>query len=275
MEECTMSKGKSFVEIFFYALNEDYRFPVLEIFAFLFTLSAFFFVNFPSLTAQGISSEEVIAFGLVNSLAGTPLFILVFFFLKNIAFDLGNELEKGVIQTFFSYPLSRRLLLTAKLLSSLGVAVLLFLGVQIFALFVLTPEIVSSYLSIILVTYIAALTYPLLIAGLALLLAIFLKRGDVAILFGIILYFSFMILGSFIALSPIPANEFDPFRLGFSIINPMTALQYHYQIGVPQFFDEVWTPTFTEALLYIGAGYFLVGIVFAVGYYYFERKLEV
>jgi len=42
-------KGKPFLEVLSSALHEDYRFPILEIFAFLYVLGTFALVNIGSL----------------------------------------------------------------------------------------------------------------------------------------------------------------------------------------------------------------------------------
>jgi len=119
-----MKKGRPFLEIFTYALDEDYRFPILEIFAFLFTLAMFVFVNFN----VGFETGEALTYSLISTLCGfLLLFIFVVLILKNVAYGLGGDLEKGVMQTLFSYPLKRRYILTAKLRSGLGIAGLLFL----------------------------------------------------------------------------------------------------------------------------------------------------
>lgn len=151
-----MGKGNPFLEVFASALNEDYRFPILEVFAFLYALGTFVFANIAGTLGQFATSEDAVAFSLVNSLTGLPVFIFVILILKNIAYGLGSELEKRVTQTFLSYPLKRRLLMTAKLLSSIGVALLLFLGIQVFALFILAPDIVSPHMDTVLLTYLGS-----------------------------------------------------------------------------------------------------------------------
>lgn len=110
-------KGSAFLEIFASTLQQDYRFPILEIFAFLYTLGTFIFVSFGRIS--GVMDERT-AFQLVTSLMGLPMFIFIILIFKNIAYGLGNDLEKGTIQTFFSYPLKRRSILTAKLFQHSG-----------------------------------------------------------------------------------------------------------------------------------------------------------
>ncbi len=101
------------MEVLALSLKEDYRFPVLEIFAFFYTIATIFFVNanLSGMGTQFIKSEECLAFNLVEVLSGLPLFFILVLIVKNIAFGLGNDLEKGTMQTYLMYPLSRKSLL--------------------------------------------------------------------------------------------------------------------------------------------------------------------
>ena len=102
-----MGKGKPFLEVLASAIHEDYRFPFLEIFAFLYALGTFVFASFGvTITSQG-TTNEAIAYTTVNSILNIPMFIFIILVFKNIAYGLGSDLEKGIIQTYFSYPLKR------------------------------------------------------------------------------------------------------------------------------------------------------------------------
>jgi ABC-type transport system involved in multi-copper enzyme maturation permease subunit len=265
-----MGKGKPFLEVFASALHEDYRFPILEIFAFLYALGTFVFASFGSSMGLQAVSNESIAYILTASLLGLPLFIFLILIFKNVAYGLGSDLEKGVIQTYFSYPLKRRGILTAKLLSALGIALILFLAIQISALYVLAPDIVSPYLGTVLLTYAASLSYPLLIAGIMLLVTFFLRRGGLTLIIGIVLYFAMGIISSIVMFVSYATES--PLALQIiSVISPNTVLAQYYSYG--PFGSELWTPTFSEVLLYIGASYVIVAFLFFLGYLYFSRKL--
>ena len=270
-----MGKGRPFLEIFTYALDEDYRFPILEIFAFLFALGTFVFADF-ALHGQ---TGEALAYSLVSTLCGFPLlFIFVILILKNVAYGLGGDLEKGVMQTLFSYPLKRRYILTAKLLSGLGIAVLLFLGIQIFGLFLLAPDVILTYSSTVFLTYAAHLCSPaLLLAGLVLLLTLRLKRGGLALIIGVILFLAGLIFSGEVTYIAY-ATDSDVLLKIWAVINPNLALQaYYYHMGTSGFLfgGETWVPSFSEVLLYLGAGYLIVAVLFIVGYIYFDRRLEI
>ncbi len=271
-----MGKGKPFLEVLSSAIHEDYRFPFLELFAFLYALGTFVFASFgvSITTAQGAASQavattnETIAYGSVSSILSLPLFIFIILIFKNIAYGLGSDLEKGIIQTYFSYPLKRRGILTAKLLSALGVALLLFLGIQISALYILAPDIILPQFGTVLLTYAANLSYPLLIAGIMLLLTLKLRRGGISLVAGIVLYFAMSIVSG-IATVFAWATE-SPLGLQIlSAISPSLALQQHYG-GIFDF----WTPAFSEVLIYTGVSYVIVAFVFFLGYTYFSRRLN-
>lgn len=266
-----MTNGKPFLEVFASALHEDYRFPILEVFAFLYALGTFMFASFGIPFYALARSNEAIAFHLTESLLGIPLFVFVILIFKNIAFGLGNDLEKGTIQTYLLYPLNRRGLLTAKLLSALGVAVTLFLTIQISTLYLLAPDIVSPHLSIVLLTYAAKLSYPLLITGIILLVTLILKRGGLALVTGIILYFAGSIILMLVTSVASATDSFFPLQIA-SVIFPDVALLRYCSTYIPS--PELWTPTFPEVLVFIGASYVIVAFFFVLGYLLFDRKLD-
>ncbi|MEM2087407.1 MAG: ABC transporter permease subunit [Thermoproteota archaeon] len=261
-----MRKNRPFLELFATSLKEDYSLPILEVFAFFFVFGAFIF----TITAmQSIETGEVFAYRLANSLCGMPLFIFIILVLKNISYGIGSDLERGTIQTFLSYPLKRRMILTAKLLSALGVATALFLATQIFALCIVAPEVIPTYLTTVILTYVANLCYPMLISGILLLFVLVLKKGGLALGVGILTYFVVLILSSlafFISGSDIAIKT-------YAVINPSLALQMHYESKSSYY--VVWAPSFSEVMLYIAAGYALVFLVFTIGYTYFQRRLGV
>jgi ABC-type transport system involved in multi-copper enzyme maturation permease subunit len=276
------------MEVLALSLKEDYRFPVLEIFAFFYTIATIFFVNanLSGMGTQFIKSEECLAFNLVEVLSGLPLFFILVLIVKNIAFGLGNDLEKGTMQTYLMYPLSRKSLLLAKLLSSVGVALLLFLGIQIFVLSIVAPYTVLLHMSTVTLTCMAALCYPLFVVGIVLLLTFFVKRGGWALIIGIFMQFMSEMLVT-LALYLSSAMNSNLIIKFFAVINPVIALSQYYRSS-PQHYMQasqeglsgftggaIWSPSFSEASLYLGAGYILVAVIFIFVFYYFERRLEV
>jgi len=229
-----MGKGRPFLEVFTYALDEDYRFPILEIFAFLFALGMFVFANFALYGQTG----EALAYNLVSTLGGfLILFIFVILVLKNVAYGLGSDLEKGVMQTLFSYPLKRRYILTAKLLSGLGVALLLFLGIQIFGLFLLAPDVILTYPSTVFLTYAAQVCSPaLLFSGLVLIFTLRVKRAGLAFVIGFVLFLAGLIISGFVPSIAYRTGSHLPLQI-WAVIDPNSALQTYYSnmgaVGLP------------------------------------------
>lgn len=211
------------------------------------------------------------AYGVVSSLLGIPLFIFIILIFKNIAYGLGNDIEKGIIQTLFSYPLKRRWILSAKLLSALGVALLLFLSIQISALYVLAPDVIAPYLGTVLLTYAASLSFPLLIAGIMLLITLIIRKGSLALVSGIVLYFALGIVQS-LAMFVAFATKSPSVLQIISVFSPNVILGIYYSPGLPLGGSEIWAPTFTEVLLYMGASYMIVAILFLIAYSYFSRR---
>ena len=270
-----MGKGKPFLEVLASAIHEDYRFPFLELFAFLYALGTFALANFTVSVYSQTATNEAVAYAVTSSLIGGSLMVFIILVFKNVAYGLGSELEKGILQTYFSYPLKRRAILTAKLLSGIGVSLLLFLGIQISAFYILAPDIVLPQFGTIVLTYAANLSYPLFISAIMLLLTLKLRRGGIGLVVGIVLYFAMSIVSSlafFVALATKSAIGLQI----ISVISPSYALQYYYGglASVPEFSSVPWTPTLSETMLYVGGSYVIVAALFILGYVYFSRRLN-
>jgi len=270
-----MGKGKPFLEVLASAIHEDFRFPFLELFAFFYALGTFALASFTAILSAQITTNEAVAYSVTNSLISGSLIVFFILILKNVAYGLGSDLEKGIIQTYFSYPLRRRGILTAKLISAIGVSLLLFLGIQISALYILAPDIVLPQFGTVILTYVANLSYPLLIAALMLLMTLKLRRGGIGLVVGIVLYFAMSIVSSlafFVALATKSAIGLQI----ISVISPSYALQYYYGglASVPEFSSVPWTPTLSETMLYVGGSYVIVAALFILGYIYFSRRLN-
>ncbi len=266
-----MTKHTPFLEVLASSVKEDYRFPILEIFAFLYTLATFVFASISGIGEQYVVSKNAVAFGLIYSLTRLTLVILTILMLKNIAYGLGKDLNNGLMQTYLAYPLKRRSFLAAKLFSSLGIALLLFVGIQLVGLFILSPDILSEKIDIVLVSYAGVLGNPLFIVSLALILSLFLKSGSSALLLGMIAYFASGILTLLVQVMAMVTSSSLPLKV-LAVVDPVVALQRHYTGGFP---EELWVPTLNGALMYVGACYALVTLVFIAGFLYFERRLEV
>jgi len=285
-----MGRVRVFLEVLASALNEDFRFPFLEIIAFIHIVGFFIMVHLatgggpggqPGLFFERIhlgEPEEVKVLilngfaGLFNFALASPIFGISI--LKNIAFSFGNDLDSGVVQHVLSYPLKRRLILTAKLLSSIGVPYMLMLGIQVFEVLVLVPAVVSQHIVFLLLVFVASLSFPFLVASLVLILTLRQKRGSRSLFIGIGLYFSaFILMVLLVAIAG--ASSSDITLKMAAIMFPSIALQLHYQSGWDPLILKLWPPSFTEACLYVAAGYALTFLILMTAYRYFDRRLEV
>jgi ABC-type transport system involved in multi-copper enzyme maturation permease subunit len=168
-----------------------------------------------------------------------------------------------------SYPLKRRDILSAKLLSALGVALFLFLGIQMFALFILAPEILRDYFNIILLSYLANFSTVILVGMLVFLLALVLKRGGLAFVAGVIVYFAFGIFGEMVTFVSWAGS--DAALRVYGLVAPNMILDRYY-IGTGSL---SWVPSFSEVLIYLGVSYFAIILVFLLGYVYFDRRFGI
>ena len=267
-------KGRPFLEIFSLALQEDYRFPILEIFAFLYAFGTFILAYSFFQTSMGTMSEQT-AYLMTTTLMGLPLNIFIILIFKNIAYGIGNDLEKATIQTLFSYPLKRASILTAKLLSAILIALLVFFGTQITALYLLAPDIVSGYLSVVLLSYITNLGYALFLTALLLLLTLKTRRGGLSVVFGLILFFAISIVQGVVSVIEYFGGVSWPNQV-LAVINPAIALgRYYASSAVPIMGGStLWVPTFNEVLMYISGCYVVTAVLFLLGYVYFSRRLN-
>lgn len=268
-----MRRCKPFLEILSLALNEDYRFPILEVFAFLCVLATFTFASPGAyFSTEGISGEGI-AYNLTFSALGPSLFAFMILIFKNLAYEFGSDIEKGVIQTYLSYPLKRRSILSAKLLSSIILSLLILLGVQISALYLLAPETISQHFETVLLTYAANLSPMLFISGIILLATLLLRRGGLALVFGIALYFVFSIASSMLMFMALATKSPTTLKL-LSIFYPSTALNLYYGMQAYPGAGEFWTPIFLEVAGYTIVSYLITIFTFAVAYIYFCRRFS-
>ncbi|MEM0313261.1 MAG: ABC transporter permease subunit [Candidatus Bathyarchaeia archaeon] len=269
-------KGKPFIEILATSIHEDYRFPILEVFAFLYAISTFVMQTTGGAFFYGMSAanEEAMAYQLVSVQAGTPLFIFLILIFKNVVYGFGSEFEKGTIQTLLSYPIKRHKIMTAKLLSATGISLAIFLGIQILSLFLMAPQTISKYITTVIIAYAAFLSYPLLITAILLLLTMKVRKGGLALVFGIVLYFALsMVSGTFTVLAIFTQNA-APLK-ALAVLEPSIAVQFYYTPLTGLQGGAIWTPCFNDVLMYLAGGYCLVIAAYAAAYYYFSRRLNI
>lgn len=263
-----MKEDKSFLELFASAVHKDYKFPIFELFAFLYALGTFGF----AVTTVGISvtPDEKWIFMLISTLMETPLYVFFISVFKNIAYGLGNDLEKGKIQSLLSYPLKRRNILTAKLLSAVGIMLLLFFGVQLFALLIVAPSMILPNIATVLLTYVADVGYALLLTALILLITLFVKRGWVSLIICAVVYLTIGVSTQIVLFFASATGSTLLLQI-LALLNPSTALLAHYGFA-PQNIN--WAPTLTEAASFTLGNYLIIVSLFLLAYYYFSRRLS-
>lgn len=271
-EEMVVERGKSFLEVLASAVHDDFRFPFFEVFAFLFAVGTFVLASFSvSISFESVTSDAV-AYSVTASLLSVSLIVFILVVLKNLAYGLGSDLEKGKMQTYFSFSLAKWKILTAKLVSSVGVSLLLFLVIQVLALYILAPDALLSQFGTILLMYIANLSFPFLIVAVTLLLTLVFKRSIVSLFAGIVFYAG-MAIALEIAFFVAFATDSPLVVQLMSLVSPAYALQFHYG-GLTDAFSVAWTPTMSEIMVYTGASYAIVASLFVVAYVYFCWRLK-
>jgi hypothetical protein len=162
--------------------------------------------------------------------------------------------------------------LTAKLLSAIGVALLLLLGIQILGLTVVATEIILKGAHIVILTYVASLGYPLLLSAIILFVALWVKKGGLALVLGIVMSFAFSVVQGIALIIAMFNHTAVPLQI-LAIINPSVALQYHYSPAL-SIGGVVWGPSLVEVAADVCACYSLVALALIFCYYYFSRRLN-
>ena len=264
-------KGSAFRELLSIFLHEDYRLPVLELFAFLFTASVFFASN----PLQGYNLTSI-AFSYVQSAAVLPLLIFMILIWKNIAFGLGGDFEKGVVQTYLTYPLSRTKLLIARLVSSVLIALGVLALAQFLGMYLVAPQFATAESGVLVFGFLTALANPLLLTSIVLLVAVLTKQGGLSLIVGILLYFvlQFMLI---IILNYAYSIQNYYLVVASFLLNPMEALQYYLNgtggfIGTPL---SVWIPNLQNVAQIVVGTYVVTGAITIAAFVWFMRRLEV
>ena len=155
----------------------------------------------------------------------------------------------------------------------MGIALILFLTIQISALYVLAPDVISPYLGTVLLTYAATLSPSLFVAGIMLLVTLFLRRGGLTLVIGIVLYFAMSIISSVALVVAFATNSQLPLQI-MSVIAPNIVLAEYYSSMSMLLDNGLWSPAFSEVLFFMGISYAIIGVLFFLGYYYFSRRLS-
>ncbi|HML03388.1 MAG TPA: hypothetical protein VK487_08450 [Candidatus Bathyarchaeia archaeon] len=259
-----MRGNKLFSEVFDLTVHADYKFPQLEIFAFLYAIGAF---------ALGLGNVTLTHNGpfmliLISNLMNIPLYVFLILVLKNLAYGLGNDLQKGKIRTLLPYEAKN--IWAAKFLSTIGIGLLLFVGVQLFALFIIAPAMVLASIGTVLLTYLSNIGYVLLLTAIIFLVTLVLKKGVASLVAGTLVYLAIGITIQAVSSFALTNNSITALQI-VALFNPSTALIANYGLAPA---STTWAPTLTEAAVLLIGNYLIIAFLFFLGYYYFCRWLR-
>ncbi len=266
-----MTKTRSIREFLALSLNQDYKFPLLEVFFFLFILLTCITVN-----TSTIGTTEYDAYSLVNTSAGLSNFISLFVFVilvsKNIALSLSGDLEKGTMKTYFSYPIKRREILSSKLFSEIAITSLVFFAANFISLCIIAPNTILPNISTVLIAYASIFAFVLLISSLVTLIGLTAKKGSLTLILGVILFIALFILSGISTSVAYQHQSLTPIEV-VSYINPLLGLLYHYQ-PLYMNFNSALILSFDQAITSIVGCYVISTVLFALSYYYFNRRMS-
>ena len=261
------SRSSAFTELLSIFLHLDHRLPVLEASAFLFFSAVLLFSSVSSGDAYSAFSYMAGPGGL--SLTGLILVILI---LKNMASGWGGDFEKGTMQTFLTYPLSRGKAFMARLISSLLVPMGLLTLAQFSCVFFIAPDFALAHFGSLLLGFLTSLTTPLLIAGLVVLAVLWAKSGGVPFALGLVAYFMMLIFSAFLLSIGYSAGHYS-LIWGVFFFNPVYAFSSYF--GYPAGFGyNAPVPTYAQAVGLLAGNLLLSLALLAVGALLFVRRTE-
>lgn len=268
----TARGGRPFLELFSSAIREEHRFPFTEIFVFIYTFAIFFYaiplLSIGSGSGQASDLTQVVVKYVSLQLFTPPvsylILIVVILMMKNISLGLGRDLDRGTIQTYLIYPIKRRNILTARLLSAILPYLAIVVGLQLLAFAIIAPTIISTQASVFALATVSALSFPLLMAGVMTLLALRRSGFLFPVIIGVVLYPILQITALF--------GVVFPALRWLYIIDPIIALAQYYQ-GLALGSTEGLSLGSVYTLII--ESYLLVIIVYAAAYYFFDRRLGV
>jgi hypothetical protein len=268
----------AFTELLSIFLRQDYGFPVVEIFAFLFSIGILLEYSF----AQG-SNLVYVAFSYFGTGGAftIPILVLMILIWKNISFGFGGDFEKGILATFLVYPLGRGKLLLARLISAVGIPLGLITFTQLIMMCLMTPRFATEQAFTLILTYIAVLATPLLITMAVLLACLWAKGSGTPLIIGIAMYF---VIGLFLEIITGFAATARNLSLLYFVyfMNPALAFQSYYNyyfnggssnFGVPG--NPTWgIPTFDAMITLLVANLAVTAFLLVFCFRWFTKRVE-
>ena len=260
-------KGSGFTELLSIFLHLDHRLPVLEASAFLFFSSV---LLFSSVSNGGAYSAYSYMAG-PSGLSLTSL-ILVALILKNLASGWGGDFEKGTMQTFLTYPLSRGKAFLARLVSSFLLPLGLLTLAQFSIVLLIAPGFASAHIGSLVLGYLTALTTPILIAALVVLMVLWAKSGGAPFGLGLVAYFMMFIFTA-ILLSIGYSTGNNDLVWAIFFINPVYAFSSYFGNPAGISYNGP-VPTYLQAVGLLTANLLLSLTLLALGALLFVKRTE-
>jgi ABC-type transport system involved in multi-copper enzyme maturation permease subunit len=262
-------RNSAFTELLSIFLHLDHRLPVLEASAFLFFSGVLLF----SSVSNGDASS---AFYYMDGPLGFPLtsLILVVLILKNMASGWGSDFEKGTMQTFLTYPLSRGKAFLARLVSSLLVPLGLMTLAQFSTVFLIAPSFALAHFGSLLLGFLTSLTTPLLVAAIVVLAVLRVKAGGVPFALGLVAYFVILIFSAFLLNIGYSAGYYNLVWAVF-FLNPVYAFSSYFGNQTVGFgYNTPLVPTYAQAAGLLAGNLILSLALLAIGALLFVKRTE-
>ncbi|MDP7976617.1 MAG: hypothetical protein ACP5T5_01135 [Thermoprotei archaeon] len=203
------------------SVQEDYRMPIAEVFAFLMALAPL------TLYASGVNYAVLkgsAAFSFLSSALGLAGFLFLILILKNVSFGIGADLEKGITNTFLTFPMSRAKYLAAKLVSGALIPFVMFMVAPLPVALAFAPH--FSDWGVLLLYWGVEASGMMVIIGLMVLVALATKKGSTSLIAGLALYFGSEFANAF-AIFYAERGNADLFY-ALSVLNPLELWTAHY-----------------------------------------------
>ncbi|RLI07611.1 hypothetical protein DRO32_03600 [Candidatus Bathyarchaeota archaeon] len=260
------------LEILAIDLKEAYRFPIPELLAFLY---AFFPLTFSPMVLTLTAGLEEARLLLIMSLSsGMVSFITIVLILKNISYGLANEVRKGLIQTYLTYPVRREALFLVKLVSGILIpAAYVALSIGVFTALNF-PDLALKHLDVLIVGLLALLADVLLPASLMLLAAVVVRRGGASLAIGIALWFALGVVSSMLLVIG-NLTGWENVVHAYYLLSPLEALLVHYgAIGLGPIMPGGGKPELWHCHAYLIGNYAIALAFYSLALIYFVRRFE-
>ena len=266
-------KGMPMLELLAMDIAGAYRPPIPEVLAFLYAFFPLLF-SFSASVASGILADEerlLLVMNLSQSVLGL---ITIGLILKNVSYGLANELRKGLIQTYMTYPIGRGRLLFVKLLTGVLVPV----GYVVFSVLLFTainmPDLAAEYPHVLALGLLAMVGELLFMASYLFITAIMVRRGGISLVAGIALIFIVQIIKTVLLMGAALTGDVAYLHAMY-VLDPFAALLEHYRgASIPPWIKSTWRPGFWDCVGYLSIHYAILIAIFTATFVYFIRRFE-